>query len=86
MFGVLTDGAIGSFYRVDVSDCLPCAACSTLAPGNFEIVGEIARIKRQPQDDLERQQCEAARITCPVGAITVESRRQKSHSQEIGKQ
>jgi ferredoxin len=58
-------------FKYDVnSDCIECKLCSFLAEDNFEIVKkEGARIKQQPQNQMQQDFCEEAKEICPVDAI-----------------
>jgi ferredoxin len=63
------ENASGRYYVDD--QCIDCDACRTEAPQNFarnEAEGH-SFVKKQPETDLEREQCEAARSACPVEAI-----------------
>ena len=59
-------------YQV-TEKCISCHACVEVAENNFEIVGNgLAFVKKQPQNQIEEEQCEEALNVCPVGAIVAE--------------
>jgi ferredoxin len=62
---------IDEVFEIDQEQCIRCASCSSIAPNIF-YVGEIAaHVIRQPVDEVELQQCEAAMGNCPTSAISV---------------
>jgi ferredoxin len=64
-------------FFVEPSRCIRCAACSSLAPGVFDVREGRARVLRLPRPS-EGSLCEAALLNCPTGAI-----RARSESLEI---
>lgn len=58
-----------SSVTVDVSRCIRCASCSTLAPEVLAVDRRGARVLRQPDSAVERTLAHAASINCPTQAI-----------------
>ena len=56
-------------YAVEQDDCIRCASCSTIAPEVFLVDDSGAHILKQPGNQQEVIQCEAALINCPTEAI-----------------
>ena len=59
----------GSFYVDD--QCIACDACVMEAPHFFEMNDEEghAFVKKQPESDAEKEECQNALAGCPVDAI-----------------
>jgi ferredoxin len=56
-------------YYVD-SDCIGCGICPEEAPENFKLDDEEqAYVFKQPENDEEKEQAEAALQSCPADAI-----------------
>jgi ferredoxin len=60
-------------YSVN-SECIDCDLCRQEAPANFtrETTKGYSYVGKQPANQQEEQQCEAALKTCPVDAIAAE--------------
>jgi len=56
-------------YNVS-EECIGCQACIDVAKDNFDMNGNMAFLKMQPQNDDEIKSCDAALDICPVNAIT----------------
>ena len=57
-------------YKVANDECISCHACVEVAGNNFKMGSdEIAFVIKQPENDIEIEQCEEALDICPVGAI-----------------
>ena len=57
-------------YKVANDECISCHACVEVAGNNFKMGSdEIAFVIKQPENDVEIEQCEEALEICPVGAI-----------------
>ncbi len=56
---------------VDHGLCIGCGACAALCPEVFEI-GPDGKSHVKNPDACNTCNCEQARDTCPVGAITLE--------------
>ena len=56
--------------------CIDCGNCRRHAPNNFgRINSEIhAYVKKQPENEIEIEQCEKALQCCPVKAIMKNSK------------
>ncbi|MBK9263428.1 MAG: ferredoxin [Polyangiaceae bacterium] len=59
-------------FLVEGSRCIRCAACTSLAPGIFEMKDGPSRVVRQPRVS-EVSRCEAALLNCPTSAIRAKS-------------
>ncbi len=59
----------GEFY-VD-EECIACGLCVDEAPENFVMTDseDYAYVKKQPENEEEREQCQEALEACPVEAI-----------------
>ncbi|MEW5814160.1 MAG: ferredoxin [Spirochaetota bacterium] len=57
-------------YYVD-TDCTACGLCTDDAPANFALNSDesSAYVKKQPENDSEKKDCENALESCPVTAI-----------------
>jgi len=64
------NGAVDQIYAIDQESCIRCASCSSIAPTIFHVGDDAAYILRQPLDEDEVDQCEAALGNCPTSAIT----------------
>ncbi|NOT61433.1 MAG: ferredoxin [Acidobacteria bacterium] len=53
------------------SECIDCDLCRQEAPANFtrEKMKGYSYVSKQPANEAEQEQCEAALQTCPVDAI-----------------
>ncbi|MBK7857220.1 MAG: ferredoxin [Archangiaceae bacterium] len=56
---------------VDVTKCIRCAACATVAPQSFAVGAGRARVTRQPATPAEHTAAAAAAALCPTDAISV---------------
>lgn len=56
-------------YAIEQGECIRCASCSSIAPEVFRMDDSGAHILRQPGNQQEVNQCEAALINCPTEAI-----------------
>ena len=56
-------------YNV-TEECIGCQACIDIAKDNFDMNGNQAFLKMQPQTDEDIKSCDAALDICPVDAIT----------------
>ena len=57
-------------YKVS-EECIACRACVEVANSNFDINdGNIAFLKKQPENKSEEELCEEALNVCPVNAIS----------------
>lgn len=65
---------INQVFDIDQENCIRCASCSSIAPANFYVGETTAYILRQPIDEKELNQCEAALGNCPTNAITVSTK------------
>ncbi|MBN21077.1 MAG: ferredoxin [Bdellovibrionaceae bacterium] len=63
------DNVDGAFFVDD--QCIDCDACRTEAPQNFTRNDEhgYSYVYKQPENDDEKEACEAALEACPVEAI-----------------
>ncbi len=63
------DNVSGKFYVDD--QCIDCDACRTEAPNNYRRNDEhgFSYVYKQPENQLEEEQCQAALEACPVEAI-----------------
>jgi ferredoxin len=52
--------------------CIGCEACVEIAPDYFAMKGDLAYVKRQPDDDEGDNLCREALEACPVDAIEKE--------------
>mgnify|MGYP003886113359 FL=1 len=59
---------------VNEETCIGCGACVALAPQIFELDMEKmkSKVKKQPENDEEKELAKQAAEACPVGAITVQ--------------
>jgi ferredoxin len=62
---------ISEVFEIDQEQCIRCASCSSIAPNIFYVGDVSAYILRQPVDEAELRQCEAAMGNCPTSAISV---------------
>ena len=69
-----SDKAIDQVFAIDQEQCIRCASCSSIAPTVFYVGDSTASILRQPLDNVELDQCEAALANCPTNAITASTR------------
>jgi ferredoxin len=60
----------GTEFQVDARTCIRCAACATVAPGNFTVRVGPARVLSAPRDAQELAACRAAAALCPTQAIS----------------
>ena len=65
---------IDQVFAIDQEQCIRCASCSSIAPTVFYVADSTAFILRQPLDNVELDQCEAALANCPTSAITVSTK------------
>lgn len=68
---VETKSTIDQVFDIDQDSCIRCASCSSIAPTVFFVGDTAAHILRQPINEEELNQCEAALGNCPTSAITV---------------
>lgn len=63
------DNVPGNFFVDD--QCIDCDACRAEAPANFTRNEEAGYsiVCKQPENDTEKEQCQAALEACPVEAI-----------------
>ena len=63
------DNQAGRYFVDD--QCIDCDACRTEAPANFARSddGGYSFVSKQPENDTEAAQCQAALEACPVEAI-----------------
>jgi ferredoxin len=66
--------AIDQVFDIDQESCIRCASCSSIAPTVFHVGETTASILRQPINEEELNQCEAALGNCPTQAITVSTK------------
>jgi ferredoxin len=64
-----SDNTTGAYY-VD-EDCISCDTCAGFAPLHFRLTDDHdhAIVFQQPKTENDLQQCEKARLACPVQAI-----------------
>jgi ferredoxin len=61
-------------YTIDPDRCIGCGVSTSVAPKLVAITaGAPARFVAQPQSETEVEMAEAARVLCPVGAISANS-------------
>lgn len=65
---------IDQVFDIDQDSCIRCASCSSIAPTVFFVGDTAAHILRQPIDEEELNQCEAALGNCPTSAISVSTK------------
>lgn len=71
---VETKSTIDQVFDIDQDSCIRCASCSSIAPTVFYVGDTAAHILRQPIDEEELNQCEAALGNCPTSAISVSTK------------
>lgn len=71
---VETKSTIDQVFDIDQDSCIRCASCSSIAPTVFFVGDTAAHILRQPINEEELNQCEAALGNCPTSAITVSTK------------
>lgn len=71
---VETKSTIDQVFDIDQESCIRCASCSSIAPTVFFMGDAAAYILRQPIDEEELNQCQAALGNCPTSAITVSTK------------
>jgi NitT/TauT family transport system substrate-binding protein len=59
-------------YKV-TNGCIGCNACVSIAPNNFSMNGKYATCNKQPESDIEKEQCNKAMNSCPTSAIDLEN-------------
>ena len=57
--------------KVDATLCIGCGMCTTVCPKAFKL-GDDGKSHVQKGADCKGCDCEAAKTSCPVGAISVE--------------
>ena len=64
-----SDNVPGKYY-VD-RECIFCNVCADAAPKNFKIsnAGTHDVVYKQPENEIEEEECEEAMDLCPVYAI-----------------
>lgn len=65
---------INQVFDIDQDSCIRCASCSSIAPTVFYVGDITAYILRQPINEEELNQCEAALGNCPTSAISVSTK------------
>ena len=65
---------IDQVFDIDQDSCIRCASCSSIAPTVFYVGDTAAYILRQPINEEELNQCEAALGNCPTSAISVSTK------------
>lgn len=73
---------IDQVFHIDQEDCIRCASCSSIAPTIFFVGDTTAHILRQPLNEDELDQCEAALGNCPTNAISVSTKANRPHEGE----
>lgn len=68
-FDDVNETLIDRTFTIEKEQCIRCASCSSIAPSVFYVDAAGADILRQPINQAELKQCEAALINCPTGAI-----------------
>lgn len=63
----VTENVDGTFY-VDES-CIQCGNCAEIAPENFMQGEEYYYVYKQPENDVETENCQQSLEECPVDAI-----------------
>ena len=65
-----TSGNVPGKFYVD-SNCIDCDLCRENAPNNFSRNEDdgVSVVSKQPENDEEMEQCNAAMEGCPVEAI-----------------
>lgn len=71
---VETKSTIDQVFDIDQDSCIRCASCSSIAPTVFFVGDTTAHILRQPINEEELNQCQAALGNCPTSAITVSTK------------
>ena len=71
---VETKSTIDQVFDIDQDSCIRCASCSSIAPTVFYVGDTAAYILRQPINEEELNQCEAALGNCPTSAISVSTK------------
>ena len=71
---VETKSTIDQVFDIDQDSCIRCASCSSIAPTVFFVGDTAAHILRQPINEEELNQCEAALNNCPTNAISVSTK------------
>ncbi|HKU73761.1 MAG TPA: ferredoxin [Pyrinomonadaceae bacterium] len=71
---VETKSTIDQVFDIDQDSCIRCASCSSIAPTVFFVGDTAAHILRQPINEEELNQCEAALGNCPTSAISVSTK------------
>ncbi len=70
-------------YKVS-NECIACRACVEVASDNFKINNNnIAFLKKQPQNEKEKEECEEALSICPVNAISKYKEKKASSTKAI---
>lgn len=67
--------SVDQVFEIDQESCIRCASCSSIAPTVFYVGDITAYILRQPINEAELNQCEAAVSNCPTNAITASTRK-----------
>ena len=57
--------------KVDGSLCIGCGVCTTICPNVFEM-GSDGKSRVKEGAGCEGCDCESAKSSCPVGAISIE--------------
>jgi ferredoxin len=71
---VETKSTIDRVFDIDQDLCIRCASCSSIAPAIFYVGATTAYIIRQPINEEELNQCEAALGNCPTSAVSVSTK------------
>ncbi len=71
---VETKSTIDQVFDIHQDSCIRCASCSSIAPTVFYVGDTAACILRQPINEEELNQCEAALNNCPTNAISVSTK------------
>ena len=69
-----TKQTIDQVFDIEQDLCIRCASCSSIAPAVFYVGDTTAYVLRQPINEEELSQCEAALNNCPTNAISVSTK------------
>ena len=57
--------------KINTETCIGCGSCVAAHPKFFEMKEGKAVIKKQPKNDADKKEAEAAKELCPVQAISI---------------